>query len=195
MVSKPPSADPLALTLLARIMEDAGIPEGVFNVVTGSGGTVGNALVSDERISMVNFTGSTETGKSISSKAVLKKLHLELGGKGMVIVLDDADLELAAKSYVDGALKNAGQRCDAVSAVLVQEGVADHFVNKVLKHADSWKVGDPRGEGIKMGPLISEEASMYVEELVKDAVKKGAIVLKGGKRKGNYFEPTVLDKV
>ncbi len=195
VVSKPPSADPLALTLFARVMEEAGIPEGVFNVITGNGSAVGDALVSDERISMVNFTGSTETGKSISRKAILKKLHLELGGKGMAIVLDDADLELAAKSCTDGALKNAGQRCDAVSSVLVQESVADEFVNKILKHVDPWKVGDPRNEGINMGPLVSEEAAAYVEELVKDAVEKGAKLLKGGKRKGNYFEPTVLDNV
>ncbi|MFQ5940608.1 MAG: aldehyde dehydrogenase family protein [Nitrososphaerales archaeon] len=195
VVSKPPSADPLALTLFARIMQEAGLPEGVFNIVTGNGSAVGNALVSDERISMVNFTGSTETGRSISRKAVLKKLHLELGGKGMAIVLDDADLELAAKSCVDGALKNAGQRCDAVSAVLVQEGVADEFVNRVLKYADSWKVGDPRSEGINIGPLITEEAATFVEELVKDAKQKGAKLLKGGKREGRYFEPTVLDNV
>lgn len=195
VVSKPPSADPLALTLFARIMEEAGLPEGVFNVVTGTGGKVGDALVSDERVSMVNFTGSTETGKSISQKAVLKKLHLELGGKGMAIVLDDADLDLAAKCCVDGALKNAGQRCDAVSAVLVQEGIVDEFVKKVLEQADGWKCGDPRSEGVKIGPLISEDAAKYVEELVKDAVEKGARLLKGGKRNGNYFEPTVLDNV
>ncbi len=111
----------------------------------------------------------------------------------MVIVLDDADLELAAKSCVDGALKNAGQRCDAASAVLVQELVADEFVSKVMRRIDSRKVGDPRDESINMDPLISEGAAAYVEELVKDAVEKGVKLLSGRERRDNYFEPTVLD--
>lgn len=195
VVTKPPSADPISMILFSRIMEEAGTPDGVFNVVTGDGSKVGDALVSDERIAMVNFTGSTKTGKSIASKALLKKLHLELGGKGMAIVLDDADLELAAKCCVDGAFKNSGQRCDAVGAVLVVDKVADNFINKVLKHADRWKVGDPRKDDVSMGPLISEEAAVYVDDLVKDAVQKGAKLLRGGKRYGSYYEATVLDYV
>lgn len=113
----------------------------------------------------------------------------------MAIVLDDADIVLAGKCCVDGALKNAGQRCDAVSAVLVQESIADEFANKVLTYVDKWKTGDPRKEGVSIGPLISEEAAKYVEELVNDAVAKGAKLLQGGKRNGSYFEPTVLDNV
>ncbi|MFQ5921153.1 MAG: aldehyde dehydrogenase family protein [Nitrososphaerales archaeon] len=195
VVSKPSSVTPLSLTLFARVMQEAGLPDGVFNVVTGAAGNVGDALVYDERVSMVNFTGSTEVGRRIASRAGLKRLHLELGGKGMAIVLDDADLDLAAKSCVDGAFKNAGQRCDAVSAVLVLESVAEEFVEKVQRHAASWKMGDPRERDVNLGPLITEDAAVRVEEFVNDAVQNGAKLLRGGKRHGRYFEPTVLDAV
>ncbi|MFQ5969860.1 MAG: aldehyde dehydrogenase family protein [Nitrososphaerales archaeon] len=195
VVTKPPSADPISMILFSRIMEEAGVPDGVFNVLSGEGSKVGDALVSDERIAMVNFTGSTGTGKGIASKALLKKLHLELGGKGMAMVLDDADLELAAKSCVDGAFKNSGQRCDAISAVLVMDKVADDFVRKVVNYVDKWKVGDPRKDDVNMGPLINKGAVAYVDELVKDAVEKGAKLLKGGNSHGSYYEPTLLDNV
>ncbi len=128
--------------------------------------------------------------------AGLKKLHLELGGKGMAIVLDDADPSFAASKCAEGSLKGSGQRCDAISAVLVVEKIAERFVEELVKRVDSyWKIGDPRDKGVNMGPLISEKAAKRVQELVDDAVKRGARLLRGGQHSGAYFEPTVLDVV
>jgi len=195
VIIKPSSETPLSQIIFARILEEAGIPKGSLNVITGLSNEIGEILVSDFRVSLISLTGSTETGKKIVQKAGIKKLHLELGGKGVAIVLDDADIDLAAKKCVEGALKNAGQRCDAISNVLVMDSIADIFVQKVLKEVEGWKLGDPREEGVKMGPLINREAVKRVHDLVQDALSKGAKLLKGGKYKDCYFEPTVLDQV
>ncbi|RMF32300.1 MAG: aldehyde dehydrogenase family protein [Candidatus Nitrosothermus koennekii] len=194
VIAKPASADPIPLILFAKTLEEAGLPKGAFNLITGDAGDISDPLIRDERIAMINFTGSTIVGREIADKAGMKHLHLELGGKGMAIVLDDADLDLAARACVEGAFKNAGQRCDAISAILVIDKVADKFVEKVLRYAEEWKYGDPR-EDVKIGPLIDERAARFVEELVTDAIEKGAKLLKGGRRDKNYFEPTVLDHV
>jgi glyceraldehyde-3-phosphate dehydrogenase [NAD(P)+] len=122
-------------------------------------------------------------------------LHLELGGKAYAIVLDDADLKLSAAKCVEGAFRNAGQRCDAVSAVLVQESVADEFVEEVMKHVVEWRLGDPRDPSTKMGPLVNEQAAERVNGLVRDAVEKGSVLLHGGERERAYHQPTVLDRV
>lgn len=195
VVAKGASADPLTSLLYARVLEAAGLPAGVLNVITGSGGDVGKALVSDDRVGAVNFTGSTEVGRFVTQYAGIKKLHLELGGKGMAIVLEDADLDLAADRCVAGSLKNAGQRCDAVSAILVMENVADEFVEKVEKQMDKWKHGDPRSPSVKVGPVIDQGAAERIHSLVQDAVEKGAELRRGGAYKVCYYEPTLLDKV
>ena len=191
VVSKQSSENPLSLLLFARVLEEAGIPSGTLNMVTGSG-EIGNYLVPNEKVAMINFTGSTEVGKQIAKMASLKKLHLELGGKGMAIVLDDADLELAAKKCVEGSLKNAGQRCDAISAVLVVERIADEFVKKVTDEVINWKHGDPRDPSVKVGPVINIRAAQRIQGLVDDAKANGAKLLIGGSHKDCYFEPTVL---
>jgi len=195
VVAKGASEDPLILLLYAKVLEEAGLPKGVLNVVTGVGGEIGDALVSDERVNMVNFTGSTETGRMVTSKAGVKKLHLELGGKGLAVVLEDADLELAAARCVEGSLKNAGQRCDAISAVLVMESVAGEFVKKLLKHMEDWRHGDPREASVRVGPVINQRAAERIHSLVQDAVSKGAELLKGGVCRECYYEPTLLDHV
>ncbi len=195
VVLKPASDTPLSMVLFARVLEEAGIPPGAFNVVTGRGGTVGDALTSSPKVSMVSFTGSTEVGEAIVRSAGIKKLHLELGGKGMAIVLDDADIHLAAEKCLEGALKNAGQRCDAISAILVVDAVADPFVAQLKKELGSWKHGDPRKEGVRVGPLINQWAANHVKGLIDDAVKNGATLVRGGKTHGCYVEPTLLDKV
>ena len=194
VIAKPASADPIPLLLFAKALEEAGIPSGAFNIITGNADEISDPLIKDERIAMINFTGSTAVGREIADKAGMKYLHLELGGKGMAIVLEDADLDLAARSCIEGAFKNAGQRCDAISAILVIDKVADEFAQKALRYAEEWKHGDPR-DNVKIGPLIDVKAAEYVEELVNDALSKGAKLLKGGKRNNNYFEPTVLDHV
>jgi len=125
----------------------------------------------------------------------MKKLHLELGGKTPALVLKDADLDLAAKECVKGALKFSGQRCDAVSRILVEKEVADEFVKKVLEEVKKWKMGDPRDPKTSVGPLINRWAIEKVDSLVKDAISKGAKLLMGGKYTNLYYEPTVLDGI
>ena len=151
VVAKPASAVPMALLCFGRVLEEAGFSSGVVNVVTGSA-EVGEQIVRDPRVDMISFTGSTDVGRRIPQAAGLKKLHLELGGKGMAIVLEDADLELAAERCVEGSLKNAGQRCDAVSAVLVVEAVADALAERMRTELAHWPVGDPRQRGVRVAP-------------------------------------------
>jgi len=196
VVCKPASDDPLALLYLARILQEAGVPEGVFNVVTGSGGEIGDFLAASDRISMISFTGSSSVGRRIAEIAIFQKLHLELGGKSPALVLADADLDVAAKQCISGALKYSGQRCDAISRILVEKAVADKFVEKLVAEARTWKMGDPRDESVSIGPLINQKAVDKVDELVKEAGKRGARILLGGRKgKGLYYEPTVLDYV
>jgi glyceraldehyde-3-phosphate dehydrogenase [NAD(P)+] len=194
VVLKPASSTPLSALMFARVLQESGIPNGCLNVITGPG-SIGMKLVEHPHVSLVSFTGSTMAGKEISRAAEVKRLHLELGGKAVAIVLSDADIGLAARKCVEGAFRNAGQRCDAVSLALVEEGVADLFVEKVLEEAGKWTVGDPRGDDVKMGPLINSSQVERVHRLVVDAVEKGAKLLMGGRFEGNYYQPTVLDYV
>ena len=195
VVAKAPSEAPVPLVLFARVLEEAGLPPGVLNVITGPGSEIGNLLASHDDVSMISFTGSTSVGKSIAANAGPKPMHLELGGNAASIVLADADLERAVEKSVLGAFKNAGQRCDAISRVLVEESVYDAFVERALKEADAWPVGDPRAEGTKVGPLVSAKAADRVHELVEEAVRKGARRLAGGDVSDAYHEPTVLADV
>jgi glyceraldehyde-3-phosphate dehydrogenase [NAD(P)+] len=194
VVLKPASSTPLSALMFARVLQESGIPNGCLNVITGPG-SIGMKLVEHPHVSLVSFTGSTMAGREISRAAEVKRLHLELGGKAVAIVLSDADVGLAARKCVEGAFRNAGQRCDAVSLALVEEGVADLFVEKVLEEAGKWTVGDPRWDDVKMGPLINSSQVERVHRLVVDAVEKGAKLLTGGRFEGNYYQPTVLDYV
>jgi len=194
-VVKPASDDPLVSLLLARILQEAGIPHGVVNVITGPGKDVGDELVSHDHVSMVTLTGSTAVGKHVAELIGMKKRHLELGGKGAAIVASDADLSLAASKVLEGCLKFSGQRCDAISRVFVDESVAERFVELAAGGMASWKLGDPRDSDTNVGPLINREAAERVQGLVDDAVEKGAQLLKGGKHTDSYFEPTLLDLV
>jgi glyceraldehyde-3-phosphate dehydrogenase [NAD(P)+] len=195
VVVKPASDDPLVALLLARVLQEAGIPDGVVNVITGSGREVGDELVGHDHVSMVTLTGSTEVGKHVAQLVGMKKRHLELGGKGAAIVAGDADLTLAASKVLEGCLKYSGQRCDAISRVFVDESVADRFLELLSGGVGAWKLGDPRDAETTVGPLINPEAAERVQGLVDDAVAKGAILIKGGKHNESYFEPTLLDSV
>lgn len=193
VVVKPTSETPLSTILFVEILNMAGFPKGTINLVTGPGSVIGMALASHKDVSMISFTGSTEVGKMISSVAGIKKLHMELGGKAYCIVLEDADLNLAAKKIVAGSLSNAGQRCDAISAVLPLEKIADRLVELVVEEAKTWKLGNPLvDKAAKVGPVISESAARRIKGLIDDAVEKGAKVLLGGNVRGAYVEPTVL---
>jgi glyceraldehyde-3-phosphate dehydrogenase [NAD(P)+] len=195
VVIKPSSSNPISATMLVRILEEAGVPEGSMNLVTGKGEETGDALVTSNKVDMINFTGSTPVGRRISKMAEMKRLHLELGGKAYALVLEDADLDLAAERCVWGSLKFAGQRCDAVSAVLAVDEIADALSEKIAMEVDRWKFGDPRDLSVSVGPVINTKAAEGVHDLVMDAVAKGAKLLRGGKFQGSYYEPTVLDDV
>jgi glyceraldehyde-3-phosphate dehydrogenase (NADP+) len=195
VVCKAASDDPITLLMFTRIAEMAGIPKGALNVITGGGGEIGDLLATHPKIDMISFTGSTSVGKHIASVAGMKKLHLELGGKSPAIVLEDANLEVAVKECAAGALKFSGQRCDALSRILVVEPIADKFVTAMLTEIKNWKMGDPKMPDTKIGPLINESGMQKVESLVKDAHSKGAKILCGGKKSGLFYEPTVLDHV
>jgi glyceraldehyde-3-phosphate dehydrogenase [NAD(P)+] len=194
VVVKTSSKDPISFLMLARVLEVAGIPSATLNVITGRG-PIGEYLAGHEKISMLTFTGSTEVGKKLAHIAGLKRMHMELGGKGCAIVLADADLDLAAEETTKGALSYSGQRCDSINRVIVEQSVEDGFVKKLLKEVEKYKVGDPRDDSVKIGPLIDRNAVERVHELVTDALKKGAKLLMGGKYEGNYYYPTVLEDV
>ncbi|MBW3614033.1 MAG: aldehyde dehydrogenase family protein, partial [Actinobacteria bacterium] len=192
VVAKAPSEAPISLVLFARVLEEAGLPPGVLNVITGPGSEIGNLLASHADVSMISFTGSTSVGRSIAAGAGPKPMHLELGGNAAGIVLADADLDVAVDKTVLGAFKNAGQRCDAISRVLVEQPVYEEYLERALREAQRWTVGDPRAETTKVGPLVNPKAATRVHELVDDAVAKGARLLAGGDVDGAYHEPTVL---
>jgi glyceraldehyde-3-phosphate dehydrogenase (NADP+) len=196
IIVKPASDDPICLLMFGKIMQEAGLPDGIVNVITGPSSEIGDYLSSHPKVDMISFTGSSAAGKHIASVAGMKKLHMELGGKAPAIVLEDCDLNLAVKECVTGSLKFSGQRCDAISRILVVEPIADRFVSAILEEVKNWKFGDPRNPDTLVGPLINEKAAKKVEELVNDAVSKGAKILYGGKRYSHgYYEPTVLDFV
>ena len=194
VVVKLPSADPVSFLLFTRVLEMAGLPPGSLNVVT-AGGKVIDQFIDDKRIGAITFTGSTEVGRSISNKAAMKKLHLELGGNGAALVLEGADLDLAAEKVVHGSLNFSGQRCDAISRVIVQDSISEDFVRRVTEVAGSKKYGDPSEDDTVVGPLIDTDAVSHVDELVQDAVQRGGKVTTGGKIDGGIYLPTVIDRV
>jgi glyceraldehyde-3-phosphate dehydrogenase (NADP+) len=195
VLAKAPSEAPVPLVLFARVLEEAGLPPGVLNLITGPGSEIGEVVASHEDVSMISFTGSTAAGRAIAATAGPKPMHLELGGNAAAIVLADADLELAVERSVLGAFKNAGQRCDAISRVLVEDAVYDAFTKRAAAEAEQWTVGDPRADGVKVGPLVNAKAAEAVQQLVSDATERGAEILLGGEVDGTYHQPTVLGDV
>ncbi|MFW9946600.1 MAG: NADP-dependent glyceraldehyde-3-phosphate dehydrogenase [Candidatus Odinarchaeota archaeon] len=194
VVMKPPSQGPLTALHFGIILEKAGVPPGVFNIITGRGSEIGDFLVSHSLVNMINFTGSSETGKNLAKVAGMKPLLLELGGKDAAIVLDDADLEVTVKAIVSGAFSFSGQRCTAVKRVLPMPGIADELIEKVMNETLKLTIGDPEKNKI-IGPLISSKQCDYVQGLIDDALEKGAILKCGNKREGNIIWPTILDNV
>lgn len=195
VVLKPSSSNPISAAMLVRVLEISGMPAGSLNLITGKGEEAGDALIANRDVNMINFTGSTPVGKRISQMAIMKKLHLELGGKAYALVLEDADLNLAAERCVFGSLKFSGQRCDAVSAVVAVDKIAEDLSERIVREVDKWKFGDPRDKSVALGPVINQRAAERIHSMVMDAVDKGAELLRGGKFHGSYYEPTVLDDV
>ena len=195
VVLKPATKGSLCGLYLAKIFQEAGIPNGVLNTVTGRGSKIGDYIVTHPAIDFINFTGSSEVGMRISKITNMVPLLMELGGKDAAIVLDDADLELAARNIVEGAYSYSGQRCTAVKRVLVEENIADKLVEEIKVLVENLKVGNPEEEDVSIVPLIDEKAADFVWELIEDARYKGAHLILGAKREKNIIYPTLFDYV
>ena len=196
-VVKPAEQTPLCALALAALAEEAGLPPGVLNVITGEPTAIGGELCANPAVRKLSFTGSTEVGRLLMAQCAptVKKLSLELGGNAPFIVFDDADLDAAVEGALASKYRNTGQTCVCANRLLVQDGVYDAFAAKLAAAVARLKVGNGLAEGSTQGPLIDMNAVAKVEEHIADAVEKGARVLAGGKRHalgGSFFEPTIL---
>ncbi len=200
MVVKPASQTPFSALALAELAERAGIPKGVFSVVTGSAGDIGNELTANPIVRKITFTGSTEVGAKLMAQCAsgIKKVSLELGGNAPFLVFDDADLDEAVKGAMQSKYRNAGQTCVCVNRIYVQDGVYDAFAQKFQAAVEKLKIGNGLDDGVDVGPLIDDRAAAKVREHIEDAVSQGAQVVTGGKAHslgGSYFEPTLMINV
>jgi succinate-semialdehyde dehydrogenase/glutarate-semialdehyde dehydrogenase len=200
MVLKPASQTPFSALALAELAQRAGIPAGVFNVVTGSASEVGNELTGNALVRKLSFTGSTEIGRQLMQQCAkdIKKVSLELGGNAPFIVFDDADLDKAVEGALASKFRNAGQTCVCANRLYVQDGVYDAFAEKLQAAVEKLTLGDGLTQGVTTGPLIDEKAVAKVKEHIEDALSKGARIITGGKPHdlgGNFFQPTILVNV
>jgi len=199
-VCKPATLTPYSALAMAELAHRAGIPQGVFNVITGPSSVLGGEMTSNPIVRKLTFTGSTEVGKKLMAQCVptLKKVSLELGGNAPFIVFDDADLDLAVQGAIASKYRNTGQTCVCANRLLVQEGVYDQFVAKLVDAVRTLRVGDGLRGATEQGPLIDATAVAKVEEHIADALAKGGKVVLGGKRHalgGTFFEPTIITGV
>ncbi|MBA2490072.1 MAG: gamma-aminobutyraldehyde dehydrogenase [Chloroflexi bacterium] len=201
VVLKPATSTPLTTLKLGELAQQAGLPDGVLNIVTGRGDVVGAAMAAHPDIDMISLTGDSETGQRIQRLAAgnLKRVHLELGGKAPFIVFEDADLEAAARGAVSGGFVNAGQDCTAATRIYVQRAVYEDFLALLKRHTETVRVGDPSQTSTDMGSLISEDQLSRVEGFVQRAQQAGARIVTGGSRAdvpgltGAFFQPTIID--
>jgi alpha-ketoglutaric semialdehyde dehydrogenase len=199
VVIKPATDASLDAAELMRVLAEAGLPGGVVNMVTGSGGTVGDALVTDPRVKGVSFTGSTPVGLGIQARAVGKKVQLEMGGKNPYLVMEDADLSDAAQKISYGAFGYAGQKCTASSRAIVTENVYDEFLDELTSATEAMKVGDPLDDGVLVGPVVNRSQYESILEAIETARGEGRVVLDGGatgsKDEGYYISPVIVADV
>lgn len=204
VVAKPPSDGPLPGLLIAKFFEEAGLPKGILNVVTGSGSVVGAEIVENPKISAITFTGDSTTGQEIAEKAARtnKKTILELGGHDPMVILDDANVTKAVNSAVRGVFTFSGQVCTATKRIIIENKNKEQFVDGFTKAVKALRVGDPIERSTDVGPVINLPGLNKIEQLVSEALDGGAEVLAGGKRieegqyaHGFFFQPTVLDRV
>ena len=200
MVLKPASQTPFSALALAALAEQAGLPAGVLNVVTGPAAEIGETLTQSPVVRKISFTGSTAVGRQLmrQSAETVKKVSLELGGNAAFLVFDDADLDQAVEGALASKFRNAGQTCVCANRILVQDGIHDAFARKLTDRVRGLRVGPGTTAGVQVGPLIDDAAVVKVEEHVADALMKGATVVAGGRRHalgGRFFEPTVLTDV
>ena len=192
LVLKPASTTPLSALKLCQVLMEAGLPNGAINLVVGSGGTVGEWLVTDPRVDKITFTGSPEVGRHILSVAGIKKVTLELGNTSPVVIAPDADLDFVAKRAAVGAYYNSGQVCISVQRIYSEKQVYEPFSEKFVRATEAMVVGDPLDERVDVGPMIDTKEVDRIESWVNEAQTSGAKVLTGGRRDGTVYYPTVL---
>ncbi|MFQ5614477.1 MAG: aldehyde dehydrogenase family protein [Anaerolineae bacterium] len=192
IIVKPDSKTPLSALKLGQALHEAGIPPGVLQVLPGPGREIGDVLVTDPRVRMISFTGGLTVGQAIAHKAGLKKIGMELGSNSPVIVMPDADLDLAVEANVSGAFWAAGQNCLHVQRLLVHAGIYETFAARFVAAAEAYQVGNKLDEATDMGPLINETEAIRVEKMVNEALEQGATLLTGGERSGTFYAPTLL---
>jgi betaine-aldehyde dehydrogenase len=204
IVIKPASYTPAATYELVRLMQQTGLPPGVLNLVPGPGNVVGAELIASRKVDKISFTGETGTGKTIGAQAgrEVKRVSLELGGKAPCVVFDDADVDAAARAAVFGMFRNAGQACGATTRLLVQEGIHDRFLGRVVDLTRRIEVGHPSRPSTDMGPLISRHQERVVQDYIKIGLDAGFDLVAGGHKlagdgydHGYYVEPTIFDHV
>ena len=191
---KPPTQGSISGLLLAKAFEEAGIPAGVFNTITGRGSEIGDYIIEHKEVNFINFTGSTPIGERIGRLAGMRPIMLELGGKDAALVLEDADLEHAAKQIVAGAFSYSGQRCTAIKRVIVLESVADTLVTLLQAEVAKLTVGDPF-DNADITPVIDNASADFIWGLIEEAQEKGAQALTPIKREGNLLWPVLFDQV
>jgi aldehyde dehydrogenase (NAD+) len=195
IILKPSEKTPLVALKFAELLYAAGLPGPMLSVLLGPTADVAEVLVKHPDVDVVAFTGSVPVGKRIAATAGYKKLVLELGGNDPLIVLDDADLELAVTLAAEGSYRNSGQRCTAVKRILVQDGIAPEFTRRLVEKTREYVCGNPLDEATKVGTVIDEASAVYLETVLKEAVAAGAKVLIGGERRGALLQPTVIADV
>ena len=193
-ILKPASDTPFSALVIALCFEAGGLPKGVFNVIPGSGGLIGDALITDPRIKMITFTGSTEVGRDIAANSAryFKRVTLEMGGKNPVIVLSDCDLQKAVEIAAFSAFFHQGQICMAGSRIIVEAPIYNDFCDMLLKKIKSFKIGNPHEPDTAIGPLINDKHYLVLDEQIADAVSKGAKLTTGGGHKNAFYEPSLL---
>ncbi len=195
VVLKPASKTPISAIKLAELFEEAGLPKGFFNVVVGSGSTVGNQMMEDSRINLYTFTGSAKVGLMLKQNTGLNKLVLELGNNSPVIIDKEADIEAAAQNVAAKSYAFAGQVCISVQRIYVHEDIREEFQNHFIQSIKELKVGDPNDPDTDVGPMISEDEAKRAEEWMEEAKQAGAQVVYGGEREGALLQPTILTNV
>ncbi len=195
LIVKPSMKTPLTAIRFAELFYEAGLPGWMLSVIVGEIEEVVEPMIIDDRVKLVSFTGGTPVGKRIASIAGYKKLCLELGGNAPLIVLEDADMDLAVTLAAEGCYRNSGQRCTAVKRLLIHEGIADEFTERLVEKTKEYPCGDPADDAIRVGTVIDADAAMVLERRVQQAAEEGAKVLCGGNRDGALLEPTVISDV
>ncbi|NUF14447.1 NAD-dependent succinate-semialdehyde dehydrogenase [Acinetobacter lactucae] len=200
VVIKPANETPYCALAIAKLAEKAGIPAGVINVVTGKSQEIGSVFTSHEKVKKLTFTGSTPVGRLLMQQcsSTIKKLALELGGNAPLIVFDDADLDKAVQGAIFAKFRNAGQTCVCANRIYVHDNIYQAFAEKFVQEVQKFKVGNGLEDGVQIGPLINEKAVLKAQQLIDDAVSKGAKVACGGKQHAlgqTFYEPSVLTNV